>query len=102
MTRRASLEVLRAEARDELDTVVYERCRNGEDPWNFMDELPTVDELVVSLLRAESIVADDSRLPGAVREYRILRQIGLDHPGLTTTVWRMLGQIDLPARGAHT
>jgi len=95
--RRASLEILRAEARDELDTVIVERCRNGEDPWDFMDELPTVDELVVYFLRAESIVADDSRMPQPVREYRLLRQIGLDHPPLTRTVWRMLGAIELPA-----
>lgn len=94
MNRRASLEVLRAEARDELDTVIIERCRAGEDPWDFMDDLPTVDELVVFLLRSEFIVADDHRLPGPVRDYRILRQIGLDHPDLTRTVWRMLGRID--------
>lgn len=96
--RRASLEVLRAEARDELDTVIMERCRNGEDPWDFMDELPTVDELVVYLIRAEAIAADDSRSPSPLREYRILRQIGLDHPGLTRTVWRMLGRVDVPSR----
>jgi hypothetical protein len=94
MTRRASLELLRAEAKDELDTVIVDRCRAGEDPWDFMDDLPTVDELVVSLLRSEYIVADDSRMPGAARDYRILRQIGLEHPGLTTTVWRMLGGLD--------
>ncbi|MFP7760028.1 tryptophan synthase subunit alpha [Marisediminicola sp. LYQ134] len=98
MTRGPSLEVLRAEARDELRTVILDRCRAGEDPWEFMDDLPTVDELVVALLRADSIVADDSRLPSAVRDYRVLRQIGLDHPDLTTTVWRMLGAIDLPSR----
>lgn len=98
MNRGASLEVLRAEARDELDTVILDRCRNGEDPWEFMDELPTVDELVVYLLRAESIVADDSRAPGPVREYRVLRQIGLDHPALTETVWRMLGRVEVAVR----
>lgn len=94
MTRRASLELLRAEATDELDTVIMDRCRGGEDPWDFMPDLPTVDELVVSLLRSESIAADDGRLPGAVRDYRVLRQIGLDHPGLTNTVWQMLGDLD--------
>lgn len=98
MTHRASLEVLRAEARAELETVILERCRNGEDPWEFMEELPTVDELVVYFLRAETILADDSRPLHPVREYRVLRQIGLDHPGLTRTVWRLLGRIDLPAR----
>lgn len=39
---RASLEVLRAEAHQERDTVVHERLLAGEDPWDFMDELPTV------------------------------------------------------------
>lgn len=32
----SSLEVLRAEAREELDTVIHERLRAGEDPWQFM------------------------------------------------------------------
>ena len=58
--RRASLEVLRAEAQDELATVVVERLRSGEDPWAFMEEIPIVDELVVLILRAELIVADNS------------------------------------------
>jgi len=89
---RASLEVLRAEARDELDTVIQERCLAGEDPWEFMDELPTLDELVVYLLRADAIVADDGRIPSPTREYRVLRQIALEHPALTTTVWRLIGR----------
>jgi hypothetical protein len=88
---RASLEVLRAEAREELDTVVHERLLAGEDPWAFMEELPTVDELVVYLLRADAINADDGRYPSPTREFRVLRQIALDHPALTGTVWRMLG-----------
>jgi hypothetical protein len=95
---RASLEVLRAEARDELDTVVHERLLNGEDPWAFMDELPTVDELVVYLLRADSINADEGRMPGAVREYRVLRSIALEYPALTRTVWRMLPERDSRVR----
>ena len=44
---RASLELLRAEAADELSVLIEERLRAGEDPWDFMDDLPTVDELVV-------------------------------------------------------
>lgn len=88
--RRASLEVLRAEANDELAVVVVERLRGGEDPWAFMDEIPTVDELVVLTLRAERIVADDRRIPTAEQDYRILRQIALVYPELTETVWAML------------
>ena len=57
--RRASLELLRAEASDELAVVIAERLRAGEDPWDFMDDLPTVDELVVFTLRAENIEAND-------------------------------------------
>jgi hypothetical protein len=89
---RASLEVLRAEARDELDTVIRERLLAGEDPWSFMEELPTVDELVVYLLRADAINANAGQLPTPTREYRVLRQIALEHPALTKTVWRMLGR----------
>lgn len=88
---RASLEVLRAEAHQELDTVIHERCLAGEDPWDFMDELPTVDELVVYLLRVDSINANDGQRPSPTREFRVLRQIALEHPGLTRTVWRLLG-----------
>lgn len=91
--RGASLEVLRAEAHDELQTVVFSRAREGEDPWDFMSELPTVDELVVWMLRAERIHDDGDRLPNRARDYRLLRQIALDHPALTTTVWSMLGRL---------
>jgi len=94
---KASLEVLRAEARDELDTVVHERCLAGEDPWDFMDDLFTVDELVVYLLRADAIAANDGHAPSATREYRVLRQIALEHPALTTTVWKLLGSDRLRA-----
>lgn len=88
----ASLEVLRAEAHQELDTIVEERLHAGEDPWSFMEQLPTVDELVVYLLRADAISANDGRRPSATREYRVLRQIALEHPALTTTVWRLLDE----------
>jgi hypothetical protein len=91
--RRASLEVLRAEAAQELETVVHERLLAGEDPWDFMEELPSVDELVVYLLRAEAISANDGVRPGPTREYRVLRQIALEHPALTSTVWRLIGTL---------
>ncbi|MBI5161084.1 MAG: tryptophan synthase subunit alpha [Micrococcales bacterium] len=91
--RRASLEVLRAEAQDERGTIVLERLHAGEDPWAFMEEIPTVDELVVWLLRAELIRADGGRKPTADRDYRMLRQIALAYPDLTTTVWSMIGRL---------
>lgn len=90
---RASLEVLRAEAHDELQTIVFERCLAGEDPWDFMDHLPSTDELVVLLLRADSINANGGQLPSPTREYRVLRQIALDYPPLTRTVWRLIGRL---------
>lgn len=88
--RRASLEVLRAEAADELSTVVFERLRAGEDPWAFMEQIPTVDELVVLMLRAELIQADNGRIPNRDVNYRMLRQIALGYPGLASTIWSML------------
>lgn len=89
---RVSLEALRHEARAELDTVIFERCLDGGDPWDFMEELPTVDELVVYLLRADAITANDGQRPSPTREYRVLRQIALDHPPLTRAVWKLLGR----------
>ena len=88
--RQASLEVLRAEAAEELSTVVFERLHAGEDPWEFMQELPSIDELVVLTLRAELIRADNERRPSVDVDYRMLRQIALAYPDLSTTVWAML------------
>ncbi len=89
--RRASLELLRAEATDELAVLIHERLRAGEDPWDFMEDLPSVDEFVVLQLRAEHIAAAGGGMPGEARNYRILRQIALEHPELTSVVWRLLG-----------
>ncbi len=89
--RRASLELLRAEAADELSVLIAERLRAGEDPWDFMDDLPTVDELVVFMLRAENILEAGGVKPTEARHYRVLRQIALDYPPLTRSVWRLLG-----------
>ncbi|GAA1921682.1 hypothetical protein GCM10009775_12630 [Microbacterium aoyamense] len=96
--RRASLELLRAEAADELAVVIAERLRGGEDPWAFMEDLPTVDELVVFTLRAENIEANGGVRPNAARNYRVLRQIALDYPQLTEAVWRLLGDADTHRR----
>lgn len=85
--------MLRAEAAQELDTVVHERLLAGEDPWSFMEELPTVDELVVYLLRADAIAANGGARPSPARDYRVLRQIALEHPPLTRTVWRLIGTL---------
>lgn len=89
--RRASLELLRAEATDELSVLIEERLRDGEDPWDFMEDLPSVDELVVLTLRAENIASDGGVRPTQARNYRVMRQIALDYPPLTGAVWRLLG-----------
>lgn len=98
--RRASLEVLRAEAGDELSTLVVERLRAGEDPWDFMQELPSVDELVVLTLRAELIRADNDRRPSVEVDYRMLRQIALAYPALSPVVWSLLDAERTRARTA--
>lgn len=96
--RRASLELLRAEATDELSVLIAERLRAGEDPWEFMEDLPSVDELVVLTLRAENIAENGGRKPNASRHYRVLRQIALDYPPLTRAVWRLLGEANTHRR----
>lgn len=96
--RRASLELLRAEAGDELSVIIAERLRAGEDPWDFMDDLPSVDELVVYTLRAENISEAGGGKPTAARHYRVLRQIALDYPPLTRAVWRLLGETNTHRR----
>ncbi|KRA25173.1 tryptophan synthase subunit alpha [Microbacterium sp. Root61] len=98
MRRRASLELLRAEASDELATVVHERLRGGEDPWEFMEDLPSVDELVVFMLRAENIMENGGSTPNAARHYRVLRQIALEYPPLTEAVWKLLGDANTHRR----
>jgi hypothetical protein len=54
-----SLELLRQEARDELAAVIEYRCRQGDDPWEFIPDLPSVDEHVVHTLRADTIARLD-------------------------------------------
>ena len=104
--RSDTLDTLRAEARDELDAEIERRCRGGEDPWQFIPDLPTVDEKVVWILRADMIALlglQEARShayhPAAPAgeaerfEFRLLRRIALEHPDLTRTVWTMLGRI---------
>lgn len=83
--------MLRAEALDELSTLQHERLRAGEDPWDFMEELPTVDEFVVLSLRAEHIEADGGLMPTHARNQRLLRIIATQYPELAHTVQDMLG-----------
>ena len=70
--------MLRAEASDELAVLIQERLLGGEDPWDFMEDLPSIDELVVYLLRADNLAANDGVRPNAARHSRVLRQIALE------------------------
>jgi hypothetical protein len=88
-----SLEVLRAEAQDELGTVVEERLRSGEDPWAFMHEMPTVDEMVVLLLHGE--LAPDARSTDAA-----LDRVAGAYPALRATVDDMRERLDGLRRSA--
>jgi hypothetical protein len=113
-TEAISLEQLRHEARLELEVVIEERCRAGEDPWAFMGDLPTVDELVVAMLRNEvlrqsgdatvhylAVLASNSSAPDAEAlrhtaddlEVKALREVALRQPELTRAVWSMVGRI---------
>lgn len=118
-TPHADLAQLRADARLELDVLIEHRARDGEDPWEFLHELPTVDELVVVSLRdteldergktaeyelarlasrtsradAADLRADADRL-----EYGILRDIAARHPELTRAVWSLAGELDHATR----
>lgn len=102
-----SVEVLRQQARDELAAIIEQRCRTGEDPWQFIPELPSVDEQVVIALREGAIEELDlgeersrAHHPAAARdsaarfEYGVLRRIALEHPELSETVWGMLDKVE--------
>ncbi|MEJ8283214.1 hypothetical protein ACVKXF_002363 [Curtobacterium sp. PvP017] len=103
-----SLEVLRAEAAEEISMLVEHRSRQGEDPWEFMPTLPTVDEQVVLILRADAVDLDAaigkrnaqwSMHPASGQgtalgeEYHRLRRIALQHPELTQAVWKLMGAL---------
>ena len=100
------LERLRQEARDELEAVIEHRCRQGDDPWDFIPNMPTVDEQVVLILCAERIYGEDLGVERAKAyhpsqdptkaddfEYKLLRAVALDHPDLTPAVWSMIGKL---------
>lgn len=99
---------MRAEATEELAMIVEHRCRQGDDPWDFMPMLPTVDEQVVLMLRAESVEVESrieehttarsmhpSSGSGTVHgvEYHRLRRIALLHPELSGAVWKLMDAI---------
>ena len=80
---------LRREARDVLDAGIEARCREGEDPWDFLPELPTVDQCVVIGLRTEHV---EQRDPSEPRQsnFEILRGIAFDYPELRRAAWSLV------------
>jgi hypothetical protein len=114
---------LREFARDELDVLIEHRSRQGEDPWDFLPDMPTVDELVVLSLRddaldergitAEYVLtrlaarstrsdAEQHRLALERIDADIIRSIGIAYPALTRTAWTMLGRFQGDAAPGHT
>ncbi|AAT89515.1 hypothetical protein ATY41_01445 [Leifsonia xyli subsp. xyli] len=102
-----SVEVLRQQARDELASLIEQRCRAGEDPWQFIPDMPSVDEQVVIALRAGALEDIDlgeersrAHRPATGRttferfKYSLLRQIALEHPELSEAVWGMLDKLE--------
>ena len=57
------------------------RSRFGEQVWKCCE-----------LLRSEAIAANGGQRASHARDYRVLRQIALQHPELTSTVWLVLGR----------
>ena len=72
------------------------RCRAGEDPWDVIPELPSVDEQVVIALRADALhlvgPADESGM-AIDDELAFLRGIALWHPELSSAVWSLMGRL---------
>ena len=86
MKRRASVELLRAEAQDERTVLIEERLRLGEDPWEFMEELPSIDDIVIYGLRAEYIL-DEHIYPTSDEENAaIFTEIARAYPALATVI----------------
>lgn len=107
---------LRDDARLERDTMMERRVRDGEDPAQAFDEMPSVDEFVVLTLRDELLEergqlaefglarlaarssGPDARLhrQNADRvEFGLLREIAAAVPQLTIAVWQCAAHIEL-------
>lgn len=103
------LEQLRGFARIERDTILERRAREGVDPAVAVEDIPDVDDFVVSELRTELLEesgrlaefglarlaaraggpdADEHRRNADRVEFELLREIAAASPELTVAVWR--------------
>jgi hypothetical protein len=80
---------LRREARVENVAGIEARCREGEDPWDFLPELPTVDQCVVIGLRTAHVEQRDPSEP-RLSNFEILRSIAYDYPELRAAAWSLV------------
>ena len=56
-----------------------------------MQELPSVDELVVLLMRAEALERGGDEAPeSGAHDAQLMRRIATEYPPLSPTVWTML------------
>lgn len=109
------IEELRSNARIERTALMERRGRWGEDPLVTLEDLPSIDELVVRELRDELLEARGqlaefamARLIGGGEgaeaeihrtnadrvEIELLREIAATTPELTVAVWAAAGRID--------
>lgn len=86
-----SLDVLRSEARDEWNSLAEKYLRLGEDPWDFMDRLPSIDEMVVLLLMWERNDPAHASVTHVEGQRELLRRIATDYPDLRECVWTLSG-----------
>lgn len=109
---------MRQDAALEREALLEQHARDGEDPADFVIAMPSVDELVVATLLADALhdqglsaehglasLAGKSRMHDAavhrgnahLLEERILLELAQDYPELSSAIWSMLTELDLPA-----
>ncbi len=111
-----TIEYMRRNAYLEREVLIEHHARDGEDPAEFIMDIPSIDELVVGALLSDGLHARGlaaehglARLAGKssvydAQEHRhnadriedeVLHEIAREHPELSTAVWRMLGKLGI-------
>lgn len=109
----AALRRLRTSAGEALASVIELRTALGEQPRQFLPELPTLDEQVVLTLYRERCTLPDRAAararashPAAAPalaeqfEFQMLRGIAMEYPELSRATWRMIGRTHRLLRNA--